>query len=296
MESPAREHSEDTQEDQTIPKIILPSEFKKCSRTDLVVLISRMLVSLIAINENSSTKRPDDQITLTRYHSKIPPNISIFNYFIRLTKFSSLEHCVLITSLYYIDLLQTAYPDFTLNSLTAHRFLLTATTVAAKGLCDSFSTNAHYSKVGGVRCHELNILENDFLKRVNYRILPRDHNITLCSIEQKQKTFVIDKNALGSVDLGSYSYSNRLKSGYNVLDKYYQRIVQLVGSFDASPDKSRRVNYVLPSNFDEDNESSSARLQQPKAATEVSPKSHYSQKRISEAKDTNKYHKRSKPD
>lgn len=295
MESPAREHSEDTQEDQSIPKIILPSEFKKCSRTDLVVLISRMLVSLIAINENSSTKRPDDQITLTRYHSKIPPNISIFNYFIRLTKFSSLEHCVLITSLYYIDLLQTAYPDFTLNSLTAHRFLLTATTVAAKGLCDSFSTNAHYSKVGGVRCHELNILENDFLKRVNYRILPRDHNITLCSIEQKQKTFVIDKNALGSVDLGSYSYANRSKSGYNVLDKYYQRIVQLVGSFDASPDKSRRVNYVLPSNFDEDNEGS-ARLQQPKAATEVSPKSHYSQKRISEAKDTNKYHKRSKPD
>ncbi|QID87985.1 Pho80p cyclin [Saccharomyces pastorianus] len=291
MERPVRDQSEDTQEDHSIPKIILPSEFKKCSRTDLVVLISRMLVLLIAINENSSTKKPDDQITLTRYHSKIPPNISIFNYFIRLTKFSSLEHCVLITSLYYIDLLQTAYPDFTLNSLTAHRFLLTATTVAAKGLCDSFSTNAHYAKVGGVRCHELNILENDFLKRVNYRIIPRDHNITLCSVEQKQKKFVIDKNALGSVDLSCYSYANRLKSGYNVLDKYYQRIVQLVGSFNASPDKSKRIDYVLPSNFNEDNESGT-RLQQPKA----SPESHYSQKRISEAEDASKYNKRSKPD
>ena len=199
MESTVGDLSENMHEDQGIQKVILPTDFNKCSRTDLVVLISRMLVSLIAINENSVSKIPENQITLTRYHSKIPPNISIFNYFIRLTKFSSLEHCVLMTSLYYIDLLQTAYPDFTLNSLTAHRFLLTATTIATKGLCDSFSTNAHYAKVGGVRCHELNILENDFLKRVNYRIIPRDHNIMLCSIEQKQKKFVIDKNALGSV-------------------------------------------------------------------------------------------------
>ncbi|EJS41764.1 pho80p [Saccharomyces arboricola H-6] len=293
MENPAREHSKDINEDQGIPKVILPSEFKNCSRTDLVVLISRMLVSLIAINENSATMKPDDQITLTRYHSKIPPNISIFNYFIRLTKFSSLEHCVLMTSLYYIDLLQTAYPDFALNSLTAHRFLLTATTVAAKGLCDSFSTNAHYAKVGGVRCHELNILENDFLKRVNYRIIPRDHNITLCSIERKQKKFVIDKNALGSFDLDSYSYGNRAKSGYNVLDKYYQRIVQLVGSFDASPDKSRKIDYVLPSNIDKDNENGS---QIPQQKVALSHNNHYSQKRNSEAKEASIYHKRSKPD
>ncbi|CAI4051165.1 Pho80p SKDI_15G1550 [Saccharomyces kudriavzevii IFO 1802] len=293
METSVREHSEGIHEHQGIPKVILPAEFYKCSRTDLVVLISRMLVSLIAINENSTTKKPDDQITLTRYHSKVPPNISIFNYFIRLTKFSSLEHCVLMTSLYYIDLLQTAYPDFTLNSLTAHRFLLTATTVAAKGLCDSFSTNAHYAKVGGVRCHELNILENDFLKRVNYRIIPRDHNITLCSIEQKQKKFVADKNAPGSFDLDSYSYVSRPKSGYNVLDKYYRRIVQLVGSFNASPDKSKKVDYVLPSNIDKDTESG-PQIQQQKGT--LSPNSHYSQKRNSEAKDTNIYRKRSKPD
>ncbi|CAI5165757.1 ATV_HP_G0060370.mRNA.1.CDS.1 [Saccharomyces cerevisiae] len=293
MESTSGERSENIHEDQGIPKVILSADFNKCSRTDLVVLISRMLVSLIAINENSATKKSDDQITLTRYHSKIPPNISIFNYFIRLTKFSSLEHCVLMTSLYYIDLLQTVYPDFTLNSLTAHRFLLTATTVATKGLCDSFSTNAHYAKVGGVRCHELNILENDFLKRVNYRIIPRDHNITLCSIEQKQKKFVIDKNALGSLDLDSYSYVNRPKSGYNVLDKYYRRIVQLVGSFNASPDKSRKVDYVLPSNIDIVSESGSQTTQLKGSS---SPNSHSSQKRYSEAKDAHIYNKRSKPD
>lgn len=132
-----------------------------------------------------------------------------------------------------------------------------------------------------------------FLKRVNYRIIPRDHNITLCSIEQKQKKFVIDKNALGSLDLDSYSYVNRPKSGYNVLDKYYRRIVQLVGSFNASPDKSRKVDYVLPSNIDIVSESGSQTTQLKGSS---SPNSHSSQKRYSEAKDAHIYNKRSKPD
>lgn len=73
---------------------------------------------------------------------------------------------------YYIDRLCSLYPDFTINTLTVHRFLITAATVAAKGLSDSFWPNSLYARVGGVKVAELKLLELEFLYRVDWRIVP----------------------------------------------------------------------------------------------------------------------------
>lgn len=73
---------------------------------------------------------------------------------------------------YYIDRLCLLYPAFTITTLTVHRFLITAATVAAKGLSDSFWNNATYARVGGVKLAELGLLELDFLYRVDWRIVP----------------------------------------------------------------------------------------------------------------------------
>lgn len=73
---------------------------------------------------------------------------------------------------YYIDRLCALYPDFTINTLTVHRFLITAATVAAKGLSDSFWNNSTYARVGGVRVAELKLLELEFLERVDWKIVP----------------------------------------------------------------------------------------------------------------------------
>lgn len=53
-----------------------------------------------------------------------------------------------------------------------HRFIITAATVASKGLCDAFCTNTHYARVGGLGVNELNMLELEFLKRVDWQIVP----------------------------------------------------------------------------------------------------------------------------
>jgi hypothetical protein len=74
---------------------------------------------------------------------------------------------------FYIDLISRHYPAFNLSSLTVHRFLITAATVASKGLCDAFCTNTHYAKVGGLGVTELNMLELEFLKRVDWQIVPQ---------------------------------------------------------------------------------------------------------------------------
>ena len=73
---------------------------------------------------------------------------------------------------YYIDRLCALYSEFTINTLTVHRFLITAATVAAKGLSDSFWNNTTYARVGGVRVAELKLLELEFLYRVDWKIVP----------------------------------------------------------------------------------------------------------------------------
>jgi hypothetical protein len=74
---------------------------------------------------------------------------------------------------FYVDKLCAMYPSFTISSLTVHRFLITAATVAAKGLSDSFWTNSLYARVGGVSVRELALLELEFLRRLDWRIVPK---------------------------------------------------------------------------------------------------------------------------
>jgi hypothetical protein len=73
---------------------------------------------------------------------------------------------------YYIDRLCSLYPAFSITTLTVHRFLITAATVAAKGLSDSFWNNSTYARVGGIKLAELGMLELEFLDRVDWRIVP----------------------------------------------------------------------------------------------------------------------------
>lgn len=164
-------------------------------------------------------------IVLTRFHSKTPPEISVLDYLYRLTKFSSLDHTVLLATLSYIDLLMIACPAFEISSLTVHRFLLAATTVACKGLRDSFYTNEHYAKVGGVHISELNILEQELLRQINYRILPRDSTSELLKYELEKKKFVVFQNDLTDIH-------NPFNSGYELLTNIYRSMVGLVGKWE----------------------------------------------------------------
>jgi len=104
--------------------------------------------------------------------ARTAPGISVLDYLHRLAKHATLTPPLLLSMVYYIDRLCALYPDFTINTLTVHRFLITAATVAAKGLSDSFWNNSTYARVGGVRVAELKLLELEFLYRVDWKIVP----------------------------------------------------------------------------------------------------------------------------
>jgi cyclin-like protein len=147
---------------------LMPRDYMKCNVQDLGVIISDMLLELIAINDEVPPKG-----VLTRFHSRAPPTISVRDYLNRLIFHATLSPPLLLATVYYIDRLCALYPAFTITSLTVHRFLITAATVAAKGLSDSFWTNHTYSRVGGVSTHELAMLELDFLGRLDWGIIPK---------------------------------------------------------------------------------------------------------------------------
>ncbi|KAL2825479.1 cyclin-domain-containing protein [Aspergillus cavernicola] len=147
----------------------LPVHYELADPTDLVVLISSMLLELIRFND----KIPLNQGRLTRFHSRSPPRISVHDYLQRLTTHATLSPPILLSMVYYIDRLCALYPAFTVSSLTIHRFLITSATVASKGLSDSFWTNKTYARVGGISLTELALLELEFLFRVEWRIVPQ---------------------------------------------------------------------------------------------------------------------------
>ncbi|KAF2200258.1 cyclin-domain-containing protein [Delitschia confertaspora ATCC 74209] len=147
---------------------VMPLKYETCDVRELGALISDMLMELIRINDAIPLR--DGQ--LTRFHSRAPPAISVRDYLTRLIVHATLSPPILLSMVYYVDQLCALYPAFTVSSLTVHRFLITAATVAAKGLSDSFWTNGLYAKVGGVSIKELALLELEFLRRVDWKIVP----------------------------------------------------------------------------------------------------------------------------
>jgi len=108
--------------------------------------------------------------SLTRFHSRSAPGISVLDYLKRIVKFTKVEKACLLITLHYIDQICARVPLFTLSSLTCHRFLIAAVTVSSKGLCDVFCNNALYAKVGGISVGELNVLEREFLRMIEWTI------------------------------------------------------------------------------------------------------------------------------
>ncbi|KAI0181383.1 cyclin-domain-containing protein [Hypoxylon sp. FL1284] len=150
------------------PPKVLPPKYELCKGEDIVILVAHMLSELIEANDLLALK----SVQLTRFHSRTAPGISVLEYLQRLAKHATLTPPLLLSIVFYIDRLCELYPDFTINTLTVHRFLITAATVAGKGLSDSFWNNSFYARVGGIKVAELKLLELDFLTRIDWRIVP----------------------------------------------------------------------------------------------------------------------------
>ncbi|KAF7321437.1 Nuc-1 negative regulatory protein preg [Mycena kentingensis (nom. inval.)] len=158
----------------------------------LVVLIADMLDRLMAHNDLI----PLLPESLTRFHSRTAPSISVLDYLRRIVRYTNVEKSCLLLTLHYIDQICARVPRFTLSSLTCHRFIIAAITVSSKGLCDTFCTNSLYAKVGGISVPELNILEREFLDKIDWRLMCtreilQEYYVNLVRTHTSGKYFVV---------------------------------------------------------------------------------------------------------
>ncbi|GBE81411.1 cyclin-domain-containing protein [Sparassis crispa] len=147
-------------------RVELPAAFEEVDVDILVQLIADMMSRLMAHNDQISLS-PE---SLTRFHSRTPPGITVLEYLRRIVKFTKVERACLLITLHYIDQICARTPLFTLSSLTCHRFVITSIAISSKALCDTFCTNNVYAKVGGIPVPELNMLEREFLRMVDWHL------------------------------------------------------------------------------------------------------------------------------
>lgn len=131
-------------------------------------------------------KIPLTPASLTRFHSRAPPGISVSEYLQRIAKYTNAEACCLLIVLYYVDRLSEKLPTFTISSLTVHRFVIAAVAASSKAISDSFCTNGRYAKVGGVSLAEMNVLEKELLSGLEYRLTVR--LLSVCVKNSRQET------------------------------------------------------------------------------------------------------------
>lgn len=96
------------------------------------------------------------------------PKIGIKDYLIRIMKYCKINKSTIVIALVYIDRLPS---DFFISMFNIHKVILTAILVASKINEDKIHTNFYFAKVGGINLFEMNLLEIDFLKLLEYNLL-----------------------------------------------------------------------------------------------------------------------------
>ncbi|KAN0060860.1 Pho80p cyclin [Thecaphora frezii] len=147
------------------PKV-LPRLFEDAELEDVLVLVADMLTKLTQHNDGL----PLHPASLTRFHSRATPNISLRAYLRRMARYTSVEKSSVLILLVYIDRVCERMAGFTICGLTVHRFVCAAVLCASKALCDAFNTNSHYARVGGITLAEMNLLEKEFLRCIDWHL------------------------------------------------------------------------------------------------------------------------------
>ena len=143
------------------------------------VIIERILTHMVSkfeeCCENDIYKLPKDQL---KFHSWKVPHIGLDKYLQRIYKYVKCSPICYIVALIYIDRAIQRNQYFFLTKFNAHRSfsvysfrLIMASLILAIKFCDdTFFSNIFYSKVAGVSCREMNSLEAELLKMIDYEL------------------------------------------------------------------------------------------------------------------------------
>eukprot|EP00826_Nyctotherus_ovalis_P057815 TRINITY_DN7915_c0_g2_i7.p1 TRINITY_DN7915_c0_g2~~TRINITY_DN7915_c0_g2_i7.p1 ORF type:complete len:170 (-),score=28.18 TRINITY_DN7915_c0_g2_i7:3-512(-) len=102
------------------------------------------------------------------FDAKKVPDISISEFLERFAVYLKTEPSTFAAAYILIDRLIKRTPGSQLTPLNVHRLLVTSITITEKAFNDFYWRNADYAIVGAITNEELNLLESEFLKGIEY--------------------------------------------------------------------------------------------------------------------------------
>mgnify|MGYP002627289423 FL=1 len=103
------------------------------------------------------------------FSSKSLPEISLYEYLIRIQKYSLVEKNTLILALIYIDRL-CKIGKILLTNYNIYRILFSALILAIKYNEDKYFDNEYYSQIAGIKMDELKNIEYNFLSLCDFNV------------------------------------------------------------------------------------------------------------------------------
>lgn len=103
----------------------------------------------------------------TIFTSKTAPGITLENYLDRIIKYTKLEISTLILVLINIDKI-CEINSLQITKYNVHRLLLCSALISIKINEDDFYSNSYYAKIGGISLSEINNLEDEFLRLIQF--------------------------------------------------------------------------------------------------------------------------------
>lgn len=132
--------------------------------TDAVTLVQ---LTVAALQQRCAVQRHLEASYQTQFHSSRTPSISMWDYVRRIAKYSGCSPECFIIALLLMDR-YTAATAVPLTFRNVHRLTITSVMVSAKLRDDIYYSNAYYASIGGVQPPELNALELELLKTIQW--------------------------------------------------------------------------------------------------------------------------------
>eukprot|EP00835_Amoeboradix_gromovi_P006705 NODE_853_length_3701_cov_0.177401.p2 type:complete len:118 gc:universal NODE_853_length_3701_cov_0.177401:2181-1828(-) len=104
----------------------------------IIIIIADILTRMVQANNGIMSQT-------SKFHAKSVPNIDIYNYLMRIQKYSPTSTDVWIALLVYFDRL--AQNKIVINAFNIHRLIISTVMAGTKLLSDVFYTSKHYARV-----------------------------------------------------------------------------------------------------------------------------------------------------
>lgn len=135
------------------------------------------------------------------FDSSSEPTISILEYLQRLRRYGNFHDSCFILGLIYLDQYVSKL-SIVLSKLSIHRLIITCVMLAIKFYDDNFYKNSFYAKLGGITLQEMNRMEIEMLKNINFNL-----NISKDVFQQYFHKIQSYQNCMNK---SSYLYTNNI--------------------------------------------------------------------------------------